>query len=550
MRKLVPTIVLLAALAVPRMSQANDWIFGDLLNLISNNFGGDLVVEKLWTYSSGVGEGGAEIVAYDDVSKLLFVTNAATDRIDVLDVVDGTKVGELDPLGSPNSVAAYDGIVAVAAEGATVQSIGHVAFFNATTLTLIRTIPAGALPDMLTFTADGRYVLVANEGEPDDDYLVDPEGSVTIIDLKRGVNNATARTASFVPFNSSKQQLIDAGVRIFGPGNDVDGLATVAQDLEPEYITTEGNTAYVVCQEANAIATINIRTARVERIDALGFKDHSLPGNALDASNSDGAINIANWPVYGAYMPDAIASFRYFGWPFIVTANEGDARDYDGYSEVERIRDLDLDPDAFPDAATLQANANLGRLNATTTLGDLDGDGDYDELYCYGGRSFSIWTPDWSGKLNLVYDSGEEFEQITADRLPLFFNSSNSSADFDSRSDDKGPEPEAVAIGTVFGGRYAFIGLERIGGIMIYDLTHPTQPEFVDYINDRFDAPGGDAGPECVLFVPFLKSPLVTPIIAVANEISGTTSVYRVRRDFTLPPWMADLLDSVIPDLF
>lgn len=254
-------------------------------------------------------------------------------------------------------------------------------------------------------------------------------------------------------------------------------------------------------------------------------------GNRLDASNQDGGITLQNWPVLGMYQPDSIASFMTGGMTYYVTANEGDARDYGGYSEEERIGGLVLDTAVFSNAAFLQDNANLGRLNSSTVLGDLDRDGDYDQLYSYGARSFSIW--DAYG--NLVYDSSDDFEQITAAMLPDDFNSNNdANGSFDSRSDDKGPEPEAIAIGGINGRTYAFIGLERIGGIMVYDVTDPHAPTFVQYLNNR-DFSGdptmdsaGDLGPEGIIFVASSDSPTGQPLLLVANEISGSTTIYRI----------------------
>jgi len=246
-------------------------------------------------------------------------------------------------------------------------------------------------------------------------------------------------------------------------------------------------------------------------------------GNTLDASDQDGAINLQNWPIYGAYMPDSVAAFEVEGKNYFITANEGDARDEDA-----RIADLTLDPTAFPNAAELQQDPNLGRLTVSTIDGDLDGDGDYDQLFAYGGRSFTIW--DEFG--NLVYDSGDEFEERTAELLPANFNSDNDENTFDTRSDDKGPEPEGVTVGVVDGTPYAFIGLERVGGVMVYDLSNPNSPEFVDYLNNR-DFSGdpeagtaGDLAPEGLTFIPAEESPTSQPLLAVANEVSGSTTIF------------------------
>jgi hypothetical protein len=280
---------------------------------------------------------------------------------------------------------------------------------------------------------------------------------------------------------------------------------------------------------------VDIATAKVLEILPLGVKDFSLAGNGLDASDRDSAISITNWPVLGFYMPDALARFEAGGTNYLVTANEGDARDYDAFSEEARVSRLLLDLTAFPNATNLQKNAQIGRLTVTTANGDTDGDGDYDKLYTFGGRSFSIWRVEANGSLTQVFDSGDALEQITADAFPDYFNSTNDENDtFDNRSDNKGPEPEGVTVGEIQGVTYAFIGLERIGGIVIYDLTNPLAPEFVTYVNNR-DFSGdaeagtaGDLGPEGLVFIPASESPNGEPLLVVANEVSGSTTIYQI----------------------
>ena len=481
----------------------------------------DLELRWLGTYETGVfDEGAAEISAYDPQSKKLFVINAHAATVDILDLTRPThpqKIGTLDitSFGSGvNSVAVHNGIVAVAVESSPKQNPGRIVFFN-TNGTVLNDVPAGALPDMVTFTPNGNYLLAANEGEPSDDYTNDPEGSVTIVNLTNGVTSATVTTATFTSFNNQATSLRSQGVRIFGPN------ASVAQDLEPEYIaiSADSRTAYVSLQENNALAIVDIANANVTAIKAYSTKDHSLIYNAMDASNRDNRINIQTWPTKGYYMPDAIAAFEINGKTYIATANEGDARDYGGYSEETRVGDLTLDPTAFPNAATLQQDANLGRLKTTTAQGDTDGDGDHDIIYSYGGRSFSIW--DDQG--NLVFDSANDFERFTSRQISGLFNSEGASDSFDDRSDDKGPEPEAITTGRIGNRTYAFIGMERVGGIFAYDITTPQAAQYVTYTHNP-----KDIGPEGILFVPASNSPNQRDIIIVSSEVSGTVSIYHV----------------------
>jgi 2',3'-cyclic-nucleotide 2'-phosphodiesterase/3'-nucleotidase/5'-nucleotidase len=394
-------------------------------------------------------------------------------------------------------------------------------------------VTVGALPDMLTFTPDGQKVVVANEGEPNDDYSVDPEGTVSIIDLGPGVRNLTDSNVTHVGFSAFNGQDLSP-IPIYGPG------ASVAQDLEPEYITvsSDSSTAWVTLQENNAIAVIDLDASSVTTLLPLGTKNFNVIQNAIDASDKDDAIRIHPWPVVGMYQPDSIASYTVDGKTYLVIANEGDSRDYDGFSEEARVQDagsdFHLEPEAYPDFAELRRKENLGRLKITTATGDIDGDGDIDLLHAYGGRSFSILEADGQ----MIYDSGSDFERLIAKVNADNFNSNNDQNDsFDSRTDDKGSEPEGLTVGTVADKTYAFIGLERDGGIMVYDISNPVAPQFVQYTNNRNfsgDAAAGtagDLGPEGLLFIPAQDSPNRHPLLVVTNEISGTTTIYQLFRN-------------------
>jgi len=504
----------------------------------------------LGTYSTGLfNQGAAEIVAHDPITQRLFVVNGGNSTIDVLSL---SNLGvpsflfsiNIDQFGSQaNSVDVCGGLVAAAVQADVKTDKGTVEFFDASGSHLL-SMPAGSLPDMLTFTDGCGKVLVANEGEPNgygQPGSFDPEGSVTVIDLENGLAKATAVNVDFRGFNGTT---LDPAIRVFGPN------ATIAQDLEPEYIAVapDSSVAWVTLQENNAVAVLDLKSLRFTELVALGYKDHNTVENKLDASDRDvpgssnnGILNIRNWPVYGMYQPDAIASYTAGGKTYYITANEGDARDWPGFAEEIRVGSLTLDATVFaargyPDVSTglsgLRNNDNLGRLNVTSTRGNTDADSDFESVYSFGARSFSIWNQD--GKL--VYDSGDDLEQLTAQAFPVFFNASNEDNNFDSRSDNKGPEPEAVVIAAVYGRTYAFIGLERIGGVVVYDVTDPLNVRFVEYANNRnFAAPVNtvaalDLGPEGLHFIPANESPTGTPLLVVANEVSGTTTVYEFRQ--------------------
>lgn len=485
--------------------------------------------------SSAISVNGAEISAFDPVTNRLFTVAGNAIEYYTINSAGVLSSPTIIPYGLtlvtgttavPNSVAVKNGVLAfgfaiIGANNA--QLPGKVAFYNPATATYISDVTVGYLPDMIAFSPDGTKILTANEGEPNSYNQVtsfDPEGSISIINISAGVASATVTEASFTSFNSQMATLKAAGVRIYGPN------ATVAQDLEPEYITfIDNGTAAVTLQENNAVAMVNIATGTVTNIYPLGLKDHNIAGNGFDASDRDltsttGKINIQNWPVKGMYQPDAIASFKSGGNTFFITVNEGDSRAYTGYSEEIRVgaaTGYTLDPTVFPTAATLKLTANLGRLQLSNATGDTDGDGDFDEIHALGARSFTIWN----NTFTKVFDSGDQLEQITATENAAGFNSDGTAATFDTRSDNKGPEPEGVVTGMVNGVLYAFVGSERTGDVFMYDITNPLAPVFKQYLNTA-----ADTGVEGIIFVSASESPTGKALVITSAETSRTISVY------------------------
>ncbi|MCB9063708.1 MAG: choice-of-anchor I family protein [Chitinophagales bacterium] len=493
----------------------------------------NIELDFLGRYTMPTSGSSAEILAYDSASNRIFVVNSEKNVLQILSFATPsapTKVDSVDMStygGGINSVDVKNGIVAVAVQANPKTDSGSVVFLDVNG-TFLKQVKAGMLPDMIAFTPDGKYVLTANEGEPNDAYTVDPEGSITIIDMQNGVSNATATHATFTSFNGQVNILKAQGVRVFGANNP-----TLAQDLEPEYLAfnATSDTAVVTLQENNAVAIIDIPNKKVALIAPLGTKDHSVAGNGLDATDRSPEALIANWPVRGLYLPDGIATYQVNGTNYAIVANEGDARDYGGYAEEARIKDksLKLDPTKFPEGALYKEDYCMGRLNITTSLGDTDNDNDFDVLYSYGSRGFAIIN---ATNGNTVFESGDQLEQITlADpKVGKIFNASNDDNDARGRSDNKGPEPETVVIGKIRDTAYAFIGLERIGGVMIYDVTNPASPVFVDYINTRDTAAfGGDNGPEGLKFLHKDDNPHGKYYLLTANEISGTVAVFEVK---------------------
>ncbi|HZG23605.1 MAG TPA: choice-of-anchor I family protein, partial [Chitinophagaceae bacterium] len=452
------------------------------------------------------GEGGtAEITAFDPKTKKLFsVSNSPTStQVNIFDLSNPSApmaAGSIN-MGAygrvAHSVSVSNGKLAVSIEATVKTDPGKVVVFNIADNSVVKQITVGAYPDMLTYTPDGNYILTANEGEPNVTYTIDPEGTVSIISVN---DNYSVTTVGFSGFASQQAALRAKGLRVYGPG------ASFGQDMEPEYIAVSGDskTAWVTLQENNAIAKINIPAKVATAILPMGFKEFNVDMNAVDPSDRDGGIFLNRWGVKGMYQPDGIALYEYKGSPYLFTANEGDSRDYAGFSEVARVGTLSLDPVAFPDV-TLKQDARAGRLNVTKTMGDLDNDGDYDQLYAFGSRSFSVWN---GNNGDLLFDSKNQLEQ-KAIEAGLYD---------DLRSDDKGVEPEVVTIGKVGNAPIAFVGLERANAVAIYNISDPVNPKFLKLLS-------GVVGPESVTFIPAAQSPAGKSLLVVSSEVNSLIKV-------------------------
>lgn len=476
-----------------------------------------------------------EITAFDPVTKRLFMTSGIQNRIDIADFSDPNNIQhikgvDMSPYGGGiNSVGVLNGMVAVAVDNANAQANGSVVFLN-TDGDFQKQVTVGAMPDMLIFTPDGTKILTANEGEPNNAYTVDPEGSVSIIDVSGGIasiDQSKVSTVFFNDFNSQEASLIAAGVR------KTFAASTLSQDLEPEYITfsSDGTKAWVACQENNSIAELDIAEKRFTRIWGLGMKDfNTVAGGGLDASNNGGVVHISNWPVKSFYMPDAISSYSVGGKTYIVTANEGDEKELAGLNERTTVGNnaVVLDPDIFPHAAMLKEPFNIGNFRISNLNGDTNGDGKYDQLVNIGARSFSVWDAETGA---LVWDSKDQIELFISQH-PSFgaiFNADHESNGLKGRSHSKGPEPEGLTIAEINGQQYAFVVLERIGGTLVYNITDPANPYLVDYRNERtLNAVGGDRGGESVIYIKPDHSPNGKGYALVSNEVSGTLTVYEI----------------------
>jgi len=447
------------------------------------------------------GESAAEIAAWHPGSKRLFVVDAARGLrvLDLSDPADPRQVNELAMEGA-TSVAVHGDLVAVVRQPASKSERGMLELLTVD-LQPIATCMVGLGPDMVCFTPCGTRLLIANEGEGEPDNSFDPHGSIGVVDISAGTDRPVYRQLGFEAFEPQRAQLTERGLHCVVPG------ATLAQDLEPEYIAVapDGSRAFATLQENNAIAVLNFTTGQYEAIHQLGAITQ-----LIDASDSENAINI-NDTVRGLPMPDTMAKFSRGGTTYLVTANEGDARPDDG--DIMRISQSGTSGRPAIDetvsttlnslyGGNFKASTALGRLNILRDQGDTDLDGDIDQPTMMGTRSFSIWNAETGG---LAFDSGSMIEQWVAANDSTTFNiNSGLTTEFDKRSDDKGPEPEALAFGSINGRDYVFVGAERQNGIFQFDITDLANVSIVGYFNpvtSSLDSGGAFISPESIQFL-------------------------------------------------
>lgn len=488
--------------------------------------------------------------AWDAGRKRLYVGSQIRARVDVLDLsipatpalVDTIGISDLPPGipfskigGGISSLAFRDGVLAVAFAAVDKGDTGIVVLFDDSGRAISRPIDVGHSPNAMAFVPNRPLLLTVNQGDPGPN--VDPRASLSVIhvdpDLQTG-SSPEVSTITFTKFDGNEAALRATGVRLITPG------ASASEELEPESLafSEDGMTAWITLPRNNAIGVVDLDALEVKALLPLGTKDFSKSGTGLDASDLDGAIRIRPWPVQALYEPDGIAVYRSGEQTFLVTANEGDPRP----GEEVRIGEAMLNLEAFPDAASLQRPENLGHLQVTRVESDPDQDGDLDRLVALGARSLAVWSTDG----RLVGETGSLFERVTAQRVPSGFNTTYDETKFDSRSDDRGPEPESIALGRVKQRQIAFVAFEQVGGVIAVDVTLPSAPIFQDYVSTRNyninpatvcidNAPksascaaAGDLGPESLVFVPAEESPIQAPLLIVRQDLSDTLTIFAI----------------------
>ncbi|MEM1435355.1 MAG: choice-of-anchor I family protein [Pseudomonadota bacterium] len=451
------------------------------------------------------------------------------------DDIDGASSTALDPAGR-----GFGAVALIPDDNG--GTVGKVALYDyragtADDARVLAVVDVGFHPDSVAFSADGNALVVANEGEntdTEDNPNADTgtPGSVSVIDLSSvsalgdlsGVTNADVTTVDFLTAANFQPGASIDGLRNNRPANDA-----LETNIEPEFVQVSGDRAYVTLHEANAVAVLDLETNTWENIFDLGTIEQTV-----DASDRDGWIEIDDL-VTGLPMPDSLGLFTSGGMPYMVTANEGDFHPED--FDRARIKDLGLDqidPDFLaalqaeygPDDA-FQADENLGRLRISLVDG-LNADGLFEDFVMPGTRSFTIWNAETG---ELVFDPGS-LEPLLADLDPTYHNVDDGDiGEFDNRSDDKGPEPEALAVIDLGTAAYLAVGLERQNGIMLWDISNPFAPIFEDYINNAVDASGADflRAPESLSFIRPEDSPTGSLLLLAGYEDNdGAIALYSI----------------------
>ena len=526
-----------------------------------------LNLTQIARYTSGqfnVDGGVMEIVAYNRANSFAYAINGQSGLLAAISLenlaagssvarLSGTDIDVKALVEAADSSFRYGDMtsVAVSPDSATLAAAlqaegyndaGRVALFTCNsdgTLTLKGLVETGVQPDMVTF-ADNDTVLTADEGEPREGYgagIADPKGSVTVVDVAA----LTSEVVGFDAFDTRRDELAASGV-VLKKG------AAPSADLEPEYIAVSGGKAYITLQENNAIAVLDLASRTFDGIYSAGFEDYGV--TPIDIDKKDDAYAPKTYgSLMSIRMPDAIAAVQAEGKTYLVTANEGDAREW-GDEDLgtfylnEDERDFGDEGVTSPTGAITAENSGLTGKVVFFKSGDFDGL-DTGKDYLFGGRTFTIYEAGENG-VTEIFTSGDDFEALTAQYLPDYYNCSNDNAVVDDRSGKKGPEAESVTVGTVDGRTYAFVALERTGGVMVYDVTEPASAQYVNYINTRDFASvvegseeyedgeldkwvtGGDVALEGLLFLDASVSPTGEALLLAACEVSGTVAVYQV----------------------
>mmetsp|Transcript_87956 Transcript_87956/g.249112 ORF Transcript_87956/g.249112 Transcript_87956/m.249112 type:complete len:698 (-) Transcript_87956:318-2411(-) len=392
-------------------------------------------------------QGVVHVIDYDDASSPQVLSSYVVD-------LDGSTLTDVEVCGQ----MLFVGVVAsTKTDNGMVKVYSTVLRSSPAAPALLQSVTVGPLPDMLLASPDCTILAVANEGEGSDSSgtLVDPEGSVSLVDLSdfsvstvslsTGATDAELEASGVhLPLSLNAMEYFDDYGAASADLNWTSARAayTPATQLEPEYLawSSDGSKLYVNLQENSALATVLVAdgVGTVDSIEAYGLKDWSSSGGTEGIDTvEDGACTLEFKPGFKTMrMPDAIAIAEVDGTPYIFTADEGDDKEYDNFEEKQKFKDVLEDGATFSsDFPGFNASGSQGMADAFTNFGDTkmritigSAGVDYSTPSAptfkgavgFGGRGISIY--DVSGAISRVWDSGSSFEKEQCAAYPWAHN--------------------------------------------------------------------------------------------------------------------------------
>ncbi len=531
-KRTLPLIALSCTLSVLSAASASAQI--QFVNGVSLPYGGEIVSYangQILTTNSGNGTHAIQIYSLAGSGSL-----SSGLSVNLAPTFDGAS-----NISSVSSVLADSrgfGVATVIPTANGSGNLGRISIFDTSSGVIINTLDVGYHPDSVTITPDGSKLIITNEGEfvstAAEGTFARP-GSISVVDIS-GVTSGNfassigALTSANVGTFDFSSSYLGTGVNLTGirdntfTANNATTTALFA-NIEPEYTTASNTKAYITLQENNAFATFDLSSGKYEKITSLGSITKTIDASDRDGPSSSTSISI-NDTVKGLPMPDTVTKFTRSGTTYLVTANEGDARVDD--ADVTRANTNNLvdtsdsgSGDSFYSGSV--GNTGIGRLNILKDMGNLDTDAGIEDPTMMGTRSFSIWD---AATHALVFDSASMIESYVAANDSTAFNiNSGSVTQFDTRSDDKGPEPEALAFGSIAGRDYVFLGAERQNGIFQFDITDLNNVTITNYFNtvtNTSDFDGAFVSPESILFLDKSSNPSGRDLLIVGFEGTGS----------------------------
>lgn len=427
------------------------------------------------TWESGAG-GGDESLGYQAATRRLAVGNGALGRVRVLSLADPAapeQIADLDlalPAGhSLNGIDFHPSAnliaVVVAAPG---DAPGEIWLLDADSGAVRASYPAGIDPDGIHFSPDGRRLAVPNEAEnyrraAGGGYVSAP-GSVTVVELGEALGRGRAVQVPLPPLPMGHGLTVESDQRLLK--REVDGR-------EVEIPFDSGDPAHL------------------EPEHAAFAPDGATVYVSLQENNGVAVIDVASGSLSGVYALGAVEH----------------AADLEDDGEVDFSETLT----AFREPDQIAVTTD-GRYLVTADEGDTD-----------PKASKSDWGPAGGGRTVSVLDAATG--EVLGDTGSQLDEAAAAAGVYpDGRSDNKGSEPEGLAVFAAGDGIWAVVGLERAEAVALIDLADPRVPRVRAVQSLRREGEGGRLAPEDLAYIHQDGAHYV----ATANEKSGTVSIVAV----------------------